>query len=536
MDANILSDRQIETSVKPPFDANVFFNVTELKQPVLILGLSLLGGVGADLLLLGKPVGVSYPLAYGLFAALLMIAVTKEGRRVTQSNLWLLLAALLLATMSVVRAAPFVRTLNILGSLGFGILFVRGVVGRPVSSQNFGDYLRDAVYAGLGWFPITFPFLVSVGAHLKQIQVTKSPTFRKVLTGLLLTIPLLIIFTTLFAAADLIFGGMVRSALEALYIENLLGHIVLSWAISWLFTGLIVFAVTRNDEQLEPLPHTERQLKRFRVLGSIESSMVLFSVNGLFVLFVAVQFAALFGGQGFIEARGLTYSEYARRGFFELVTVAVIVMGLILLLDLFTKRESGISQRVFLTGCTLLVAMTVVVLASAFQRMALYERAFGFTQLRILTHIFIVWLAIMLSAFLMMLYQKRTYMFATGLVIGTLAYIMTLNVINPEAFVARQNVLRYESGDMLDVEYTDQLSADAVPVLVALLEDDDARDAVGPWLAWRLHQLDRRQENYQWPAYHVSINRAYSLLDAEREVLDTFDLSARYAHPEIQSR
>lgn len=520
-------ERVKQTTASQQFVGKLF-NLAQIKKPVVIVAMGTVAGVGADMLLYGKPVGVSYPLAALLFFVMLVSAVLVEGRKLTWENLWFLLAALILAALSAVRAAPFVRTLNIIGSMGLGLLFVRGISGRPLSSLNFGQYLIESVQTVVVGMASSVPLFMTVAKTLRQNGLNNNPTLRRVLLGLLITLPLLTVFTGLFAAADLIFGSMVQSVLEALYIEHLLAHLMVACVLSWLFVAGITFAVTRDDDPNDTLPDNERTSHRFRFLGSIESSIVLFSMDALFALFVGVQFAALFGGRSFIEARGLTYSEYARRGFFELVTVAVLVMTLILILDFVTKRESVSAQRLFLIGCTLLVAMTVVVLASAFQRMTLYEQAFGFTQLRVYTHIFMVWLAVMLSAFLMMLYQKRSYMFATGLLIGSFAFVLSLNLINPEALIVRQNIARYQSGEDLDVRYTAELSADAVPYLIELLDDEDAADVVGPWLAYRLVRLDMRQEAYQWPSYHVSINKAYSLLEAERAHLEGYDLYQRF--------
>lgn len=527
-----IDDASSDPATQPQvFDSSSILDLSHLQRPVLLFSFALGAGIFSDLLLVGKPLGISFPLATLLFSGVLLAAVRTEKRELTWGNVWLLFAALLLASMSAVRAAPFVRTLNIIGSLGLMLLFVRGVVGRPLSSLNMGQYVLESLSTMLSGIVIPFPFLITLAMRIKNAGIGSNPTLRRVAVGLLITLPLLIVFTALFAAADLIFGNIVRSALEALYIENLFVHAIGAMALTWLFVSALVFAVSRNDDLAAVLPDNERTSHRFRFLGSIESSIVLFSVDALFSLFVVVQFAALFGGERFIEAQGLTYSEYARRGFFELVAVAVLVMTLVLSLDFLTKRESKQAQGLFLAGCSVLVTLTVVVLASAFQRMALYEQAFGFTQLRVYTHIFMVWLAIMLSAFLMMLYQKRTYMFATGLVIGAFLYVMTLNVINPEALIVRQNVARFAVGEELDVRYTSELSSDAVPYLLPLLEDEAAAEVVGPWLAWRLDRLDLRQDNYAWPAYHISINRAHHLLDAERDQLEAFDVNTRYRAP-----
>ena len=62
----------------------------------------------------------------------------------------------------------------------------------------------------------------------------------------------------------------------------------------------------------------------------------------------------LFGGSEWVQrVAGLTYAEYARRGFFELVVVAALVLVLLLIAHWLLRPEGGADQRVFavLAGC-----------------------------------------------------------------------------------------------------------------------------------------------------------------------------------------
>jgi len=500
------------------------FSVAALKRPewLVVVGLGI--GIFADLLIYGKPIGISYPIIVTVLVAALLIFARAEGSKITLSNLWVGAAAVALAVMTFVRAAPFLEFLNFAGSIALLILFLRGLKTRPLYSLNLGEYILELVKTPLIGAFVPFPVLLRSAQNIKHRGYLQNGNLQRVLLGLLIAVPILFVFTILFAAADLIFGNIVDNVFKFLRIDNLFGHIILSLIMSWLALAGLGFALSRPDDSGDVLPASERASHKYRFLGMIESGIVLFSVNALFLLFVGIQFAALFGGQAFIEAQGLTYSEYARRGFFELAAVAVMSQSLILALDFLTKRESARQHTLFLAGSTTLVIMTVIVLTSAFQRMTLYEAAFGFTRLRVFTHVFMVWMAVMLGAFLVMLYARRTYMFATGLLIGAVIYVLALNVLNPDAFIARQNIERFErAGEELDLFYLALLSEDALPVWAPLLHDDDLTDSVGPLLHAKLNPLDVRQRNWGWPSYHVSKDRAYTLLDGERELIESYE-------------
>jgi hypothetical protein len=81
-----------------------------------------------------------------------------------------------------------------------------------------------------------------------------------------------------------------------------------------------------------------------------------------------------------------------------------------------------------------------------------------------------IWLGIFLAWFLFGLW-RRPDRFALGAMIIGMGFVVTLNVLNPEAFIVRQNIARYWAGGDLDVRYLESLSADAVPALVAAVVD-----------------------------------------------------------------
>ena len=120
----------------------------------------------------------------------------------------------------------------------------------------------------------------------------------------------------------------------------------------------------------------------------------------LFVAFVAVQIRYLFGGADrVVSTAGLTYAEYARRGFFELVTVdgasaSGAAAG--------TLAPPSRGPRAGLPGAGRNpVALLFVIMASAMQRMYLYVGEYGLTQLRFYVTAFMVWLAVVLAWFIL---------------------------------------------------------------------------------------------------------------------------------------
>jgi hypothetical protein len=104
----------------------------------------------------------------------------------------------------------------------------------------------------------------------------------------------------------------------------------------------------------------------------------------------------------------------------------------------------------------------------AFQRLSLYEEAYGFTMLRLYSHIFAVWIAVvflLLAADMAGAFRQRRW-FAGATSITAMAVLLALNVVNPEAIVVALNVDHARSAHKIDAQYFNELSSDATPALL----------------------------------------------------------------------
>jgi hypothetical protein len=199
-------------------------------------------------------------------------------------------------------------------------------------------------------------------------------------------------------------------------------------------------------------------------------SLVLTALNGLGLL-ITLTPMALRG-----RTRGLTYAGYARRGFFELVTVAMLVLPRLLLGRWLLPKKLRAEERIFGLLAGSMVAMLFVIMASAVQRMLLYQSIYGLTELRLYTTAFMGWLALVFLWFLATVLRGQRERFACGALVAGLGVIAALVAMNPDALIVRTNVAHVRAGRALDDGYLAALSADAVPALVrALPELDDAR-------------------------------------------------------------
>jgi len=129
----------------------------------------------------------------------------------------------------------------------------------------------------------------------------------------------------------------------------------------------------------------------------VEATVVVGSLAALFGVFAVAQLVALSsGGRHVIRTAGLTYAEYARSGFFQLLAVAAITLVALLGLRAVADLSAPADRRRFTTLALAVVGLTLVIVVVALRRLGLYQQAFGLTMLRLYSSIFAVWVGLVL--------------------------------------------------------------------------------------------------------------------------------------------
>jgi hypothetical protein len=207
-----------------------------------------------------------------------------------------------------------------------------------------------------------------------------------------------------------------------------------------------------------------------RTLGLTEVSVALGSLVLLFASFVSVQLRYFFGGDALVQATaGMSYADYARRGFFELVVVSALVLPVLLSANALLRRDKPSAEAVYRALAGSLVVLLGVIMYSAFARMRLYQAAYGMSTDRLYATVFMGWLAVVFVWFSATVLRGRDKRFVSGVLVSGWSTLIALNFADPAGLVARSNVARSATGKSLDVWYVSRLSADGAPALVEYL-------------------------------------------------------------------
>ena len=289
-----------------------------------------------------------------------------------------------------------------------------------------------------------------------------------------------------FASAD----ALVAEWWSDLLPDLSLGTTVLRAFITVAVGGAVLAAayVALNPPQVDPAGPAARPVAhRFEWLAPV------LVVNAVFAGFLVAQAAVIFGGHDYVErTTGLTYAAYVHQGFGQLTVATALTLLVIWATARKVPVESSADRTWMRITLGLLCLQTLVVVGSALHRMNLYQDAYGFTQLRLLVDVFEGWLGLLVVAVLAAgVFLRATWLPRFALVSGVVA-LLGLAAINPDAWIARQNLDRYADSGRIDWTFLQSLSDDAVPTFVdlppaerycALLGHANTHD---DWLEWNL--------------------------------------------------
>ncbi|HNR02124.1 MAG TPA: DUF4173 domain-containing protein [Anaerolineaceae bacterium] len=468
-----------------------------------------------DFLFWSKGSGISF----FIWTAVLLLAgymlAWSEGKRPHALSVLLTLLILAFSTVMALRNEPLTRAVSVLLTLTGMMLLTATFLNGHWVWYRLRDYVVEfARVIGVGFSGAAL--LLAKGRTPPPVE--GAPARRgwsrawPIIRGVLIALPIVAIFGMLLASADQIFADWVKRIFNIEKLPEYLFRLFYILVIAGFLVGVYLKAILPVKDAQKPDPH-QPWFKPF--LGWTEGGIVLGAVNLLFIVFVIIQVRYLFGGDANITETGFTYAEYARRGFGELVAVAVLSLGLYLLLGTITRISPKGAAGGFTVLSVLLMANVLVILASSYQRLLLYENAYGFSRLRTYTHIFIYWLAGLILVTILLELVKRRGRFALSLLVAVVGFGATMAFINIDGFIVQRNVARAEAGGELDVAHLTTLSADAVPQLLRHYQEPEltaeVKDRLGSTLAC-MEKVTNDPADLPWQEFNFSQGRAYRLL------------------------
>ncbi len=306
--------------------------------------------------------------------------------------------------------------------------------------------------------------------------------------------------TVVLSAAGVLVFGLLFASADALF-AHWLDLVVPDWTIDSfvlrVFTAVFVAGVVLTAAYLAlnpPSVDIEGVTGRRPVQHRYEWLVPVLLVSAVFALFLVAQLTELFGGDDYVQrTTGLTYSEFAHRGFWQLIVATLLMLLVVWAANRKASVDTAVDRRWLRGSLGALCLLTLVVVWSALHRMDVYDQAYGFTRLRLLVSVFEGWLGVVVLGVLVAGIRLRGRWLARFALLTGATALAGLGLVNPDAWIAQHNIDRFEATGKIDTWYLRGLSADAVPVVMSLPVDQRACAVpVGwtsrgdGWLSWNL--------------------------------------------------
>lgn len=466
---------------------------------LIALGLAL--GLSGQALFYSAGLGLNVLLWIGVLIAAAFLFV----RPVSGDRDWAFIGALLLGSGSIaINDSPWIVTLNSLFILGtFGLYAYRTAADQPRPTLS-----RLLVMAACAWAQFWLEaFKVGTSVKWEELKPTdvKGQNVRAVGRGLALAIPAVVLFMCLMSSADPVFSRLLTPHIEV----NAEAVILRTWIA--ILTGLFAIGFLRRATSPKvvapPLPDSD--LGSPTQLGQVEFITIFATLSVLVAGFVIVQGRYLFGGNDVVLAtEGMSYAQYARRGFFELVALVALAVPMILG-AIGMVRESSRSVRI---TSAVFLGLIGLVLVSAGKRMELYVGAYGLSELRFYVSASMAWLAALLVLVALAILSRSLNRLPRALGWSIAGAIGLVSFSNPDRLIAEYNLNRTTGEIVLDHSYLASLGGGSVePLLRALPRlSKEQQHSIENELEYRYSgpEKDWRDWNYRAATARISYHRS----------------------------
>ena len=270
-----------------------------------------------------------------------------------------------------------------------------------------------------------------INAGRKVSRLTKNSVAFRIAAGLCLAVPVSFIIISLMISGDAVFAVLAADIIWSINFRpaRFLWHVIVVISATVIFAGWLY-----NAKFMQPTAAKASRLKS----DTVVSITFLSVLNIIFAIFCYIQFAFLFAGGANTLPPGITYAEYAREGFFQLLFITIINFAVIIIFLKLFEHLAAVIRLMLL----LLAVFTGVLIASSFYRMNMYIDVFGFTPLRLMVITFLAMETVFLAATLLALFKPKIGLLKFYLVVGLLFFFIA-NFTSTAYFSGRLNTARH---------------------------------------------------------------------------------------------
>lgn len=400
-----------------------------------------------------------------VFGVLGAVYAVKSGVKITKMQVAMFAIAEIFCFTPLFCASRFINFLAAVFSFVLYFYLAMVVSGaEPFGKRFLPDLFLSVLVRPFERFGDCFRSAFSV---FKGKRAAKNVLYAVV--GLIIAVPLTIVVVMLLASSDARFEEFIDSA--AKYLPDFSFTTILEIAFGIPIAMYLFGSFSSVEKRVSA---GEFDPDKLRVLPTM---ITYFAVTPICIFYVAYIITQALNIASALD-QTLNYSEFARRGFFELCAIAVINLGVIAVMQTFAK-----STRVIKCYIGALSVLSLGVIATALVKMGMYIGEYGMTLLRVYTTWF---MAVMCIAFILLIVlQIKDFKFWRVLFFGFTAMFFALCFFDVDGMIAKYNVSAYKSGKIedLDISEFSELGYSAVVSAEKLYNDGNDSYALKRYLS-----------------------------------------------------
>lgn len=458
--------------------------------------------------------GVTYP--FFLIGSLLFFCycMKKLGISLKKDSLFYMVAIILLGVSTFCTGDGRIIAMN---NMGIFLLMASFLLHAFFQDHNwsFFRYFKNIFVLAFSWLgQLHRPF-----QDFRKKENEKNTGFF-ILIGLCAGIPLLAIVWMLLSSADAAFYQMSARLFDKINLADIIGIT---------FTIVLVFFAVYGTFAFLCCKKLTDEVQDKKSAEALPFIVVLVPLTVLYMVFCGVQIVCLFGGS--VELEGMTYAQYARKGFFDLLVVCILNLILVQVGHGCFRKNTALNVVM-----TVMSACTYIMIASSAFRMIQYIRHYYLTFLRILVLWALIVIAILLTGVIISIFKEGFPLFRFMCVIVTVGYLL-LSFSHVDYWIAKCNMTYvnhtentfFDTDGRLDFRYLAKLSSDAAPALSEgiKLQKTESAGAENPdyvfdrydgineenWGQFYLDRMDEQYENMQIRSFNLSKYIAHKVLN-----------------------
>lgn len=479
------------------------------KKHTLLMILSAVVGI-VYTLLFHKTIhlGLNYPLFLLIVFVFTYIMLNSEQFN-KKTYIALCAVNLLYSAVYAIYMNTFIRSINF---FAVPALYIITVI---LSQYNKADIL---IFLKSLFVPFLYIFRYFANILKSVFNQKVSAQKRNVLIGIFLSIILLAIILPLMFSSDILLNSLINDWFKNFKINmgDIIYYIFFFALTSSYSYGFIRFAIekriTLNENSEKYTINPSENISTNSTKNYNTQIFIILCVSTIvYALFCIFQSIFLIGGSIYGLPNNFDYAQYARSGFFQLVALTVINIAIILTIFKLTAENATKKIKSFLYIFTFL---TLVLAVSSFYRMHLYEAAYGYTILRLIVYIILIYEFAVISLIFFKIKNIKFTFIKFAFIIGLVFYLIT-SYMNIDGYVAKKNIDRYFATGKLDLLYIDRLSTDASEQ-IKRLENEKTGD-IASRIQNKKFSLQYYSDNNDFRFYNYSISNALKIYNVKAE-------------------